>query len=69
MRRILTFYLSVEEGKFTAPLSEGAGGAFGVAGSTHIPAVEDEPVMGDGPEGRLNVALKVLLHRKWRGTV
>ena len=59
----------MEEGKLTAPLCEGTTGAFGVTGSAGVAAVEDEPVVGDGPEGRLNVALKVLLHRKGRGTV
>ena len=58
-----------QERELTAPLREGAGGAFGIAGGAGVAAVEDEPVVGFGPKFRRDVPLKVLLYGKGGGAI
>ena len=59
----------VEEGELPAPLREGAGGAFGIAGGAGVAAVEDEPMVGSGPKFRRDVPLKVLFYGKGGGAI
>ena len=52
---------SCENVVITAKKAQAAGGAAGGAGSADIAAVEDEPVMGDGPLVFGDIGLKVAL--------